>query len=199
MVRCMTISLDGLQTPLSFLPCRSTTTMSSGRIMPLLKPVGVTSTRSSSSRTERFPSVAATKPLAWSILPKRASSRRSLRSVRDDLPANDRAAVDFINSLKLLITTPSQIRTCENRFLSGCAFLARHSPADWQRAPPRNLNRKRRTPAAQDAFPSLNDFALLHLSSLVHWPAINVEIRAKLAGCLRRSKVAMKVRKDCCA
>src|SRR5947199_378598 len=60
-----------------------------------------------------------------------------------------------------------------------------------QRTLPRNFNRERRPSAAQDGLPSLNDFARLHRSSYM-WPAIKVEIRTTLAGCPRRSEVAIK-------
>ena len=48
---------------------------------------------------------------------------------------------------------------------SHMAFFICITSGATQRTLPRNLNRKRRTSAAQDALPSLNDFACLHISS----------------------------------
>jgi hypothetical protein len=56
-------------------------TISAGRIDPLLKQVGVTRTRLSPNRTDRFPSIAATNPRSWSIRPYRTISSLYLRSV----------------------------------------------------------------------------------------------------------------------
>jgi hypothetical protein len=59
----------------------STTTISTGRIDPLLKHVGVTRTRLAPNRTDKFPSIAATNPRSWSIRPYRTISSLCLRSV----------------------------------------------------------------------------------------------------------------------
>src|SRR6185312_7207032 len=66
-----------------------------------------------------------------------------------------------------------------------------------QRTLSRDLNRKRRPPAAQDALPSLNDFARLHLSSKSLASYQRQDSHPLWLDCLRRSKVAMQVRKDC--
>src|SRR5208282_191478 len=59
----------------------STITRSEARILPLLIQVGVTNKRLSSRRTDKFPSVAATKPFSCSIWPNCTISRRCWRSL----------------------------------------------------------------------------------------------------------------------
>src|ERR1700693_3540944 len=77
----MPISLETLRLPARRFPSMSTITMSEDRILPLLMQVGVTSRRVSSSRTDRFPSVAATKPFSCSKLPNCTIARRCWRSL----------------------------------------------------------------------------------------------------------------------
>src|ERR1700676_4288525 len=77
----MPISLETLRLPARRLPSMSTITMSDVRILPLLIQVGVTSRRSSSRRTDRFPSVAATKPFSCSRRPNCTIARRCWRSL----------------------------------------------------------------------------------------------------------------------
>src|SRR6185312_11704157 len=61
-----------------------------------------------------------------------------------------------------------------------------------QRTLSRDLNRKRRPPAAQDAPPSLNDFARLHLSSKSLASYQRQDSHLLWLDCLRRSKVACR-------
>ena len=86
----MPISLDTRRLPASRLPSMSTITRSEGRIRPLQMQVGVTSSRSSSRRTERFPSVAATNPFACSNRPNSTMATRSaaLAAHRHTLPGH---------------------------------------------------------------------------------------------------------------
>src|SRR6266403_5709767 len=77
----MPISLETLRLPARRLPSMSTITMSEARIRPLLIQVGVTSRRSASRRTDRFPSVAATKPFSCSRRPNCTIARRCWRSL----------------------------------------------------------------------------------------------------------------------
>src|ERR1700737_2023207 len=77
----MPISLETLRLPARRLPSMSTITLSDVGILPLLMPVGVTSSRSSSRRTDRFPSVAATKPFSCSRRPNCTIARRCWRSL----------------------------------------------------------------------------------------------------------------------
>src|SRR6266403_6406663 len=77
----MPISLETLRLPARRLPSMSTITMSEARIRPLLIQVGVTSRCVSSRRTDRFPSVAATKPFSCSRRPNCTISRRCWRSL----------------------------------------------------------------------------------------------------------------------
>ena len=58
----------------------------SGVIRPLLTPEGVTSSRSSPSRTERLPSLAAAYPRSYRSLPTRQISSRSASYVMADPP-----------------------------------------------------------------------------------------------------------------
>lgn len=60
-LRCMASSVEGGRAPERGRPCRSVTTRSSGVIIPLLRQVGVVSTREASRRTEMLPSVAGAK------------------------------------------------------------------------------------------------------------------------------------------
>src|SRR5450759_2950153 len=77
----MPISLETLRLPASRFPSMSTITMSVARILPLLIQVGVTNKRFSSRRTDKFPSVAATKPLSCSMRPNCTISSRCWRSL----------------------------------------------------------------------------------------------------------------------
>src|SRR5258708_36852299 len=77
----MPISLETLRLPARRLPSMAPTTMSEARILPLLMQVGVTSRRSSSRRTDRFPSVAATKPFSCSSRPNCTIPARYWRSL----------------------------------------------------------------------------------------------------------------------
>src|SRR5882762_7739772 len=77
----MPISLETLRLLARRLPSMSTITMSEVRILPLLMQVGVTSRRSSSRRTDRFPSVAATKPFSCSRRPNCTIPARYWRSL----------------------------------------------------------------------------------------------------------------------
>src|SRR5258708_38523644 len=77
----MPISLETLRLPARRLPSMSTITMSEARILPLLMQVGVTSRRASSRRTDRFPSVAATKPFSCSRRPNCTIPARYWRSL----------------------------------------------------------------------------------------------------------------------
>src|SRR5271166_4286651 len=81
MSRCMAISLDASREPATLLPRWSTTTRSSGSINPLLITVGVQRRWPFSRRTDRLPSVAATRPVWCSNLPKRIISSRYFCSV----------------------------------------------------------------------------------------------------------------------
>ena len=65
-----------------------------------------------------------------------------------------------------------------------------------QRTLPRNFNRKRRPSAAQDALPSLNDFACLHISSKIFGQPPTSR-SAPLWLMPEKSKVALRVRGDC--
>src|ERR1700732_702581 len=77
----MPISLETLRLPARRFPSMSTITMSEVRLLPLLIQVGVTRRRSSSRRTDRFPSVAATKPFSCSRRPNCTISSRCWRSL----------------------------------------------------------------------------------------------------------------------
>src|ERR1700687_2693231 len=77
----MPISLETLRLPARRFPSLSTITMSDVRILPLLIQVGVTSRWFSSRRTDRFPSVAATKPFSCSRRPDCTIARRCWRSL----------------------------------------------------------------------------------------------------------------------
>src|ERR1019366_2180185 len=72
----MPISVETLRLPARRFPSMSTITKSEARILPLLIQVGVTSRCFSSRRTDRFPSVAATKPFSCSRRPNCTIARR---------------------------------------------------------------------------------------------------------------------------
>src|SRR5215472_740994 len=77
----MPISLVTFRWPETRSPSKLTMTMSADFMAPLLRQVGVTRIRSLLSRTERFPSIAATNPRSCSIFPYRTISSLCLRSV----------------------------------------------------------------------------------------------------------------------